>query len=645
MSTQSASISIQNNTGGTAQIFLFHTNSTNGQQSGSWTAANNETVGPLTVYFETGPSGWGVTDWWAAMAVVSDGPNAGTYVSLSELDVNWKECELESGDDSSSPTFAISTSELSINLDSGGTTCGMQKLSPSGQISHVFVVMLENHSFDNIFALSGISGITAATSSDSNSYNDNNYSVGTGAPYNMPTDPGHEFPDVVEQLAGANASYPTNGPYPTINNSGFVANYATSTSEDTGLPTTAELGDIMLCFDTPTVLPVIYGLATSFAICDNWHSSLPGPTWPNRFFLHGASSSGLDTSPTTGEIATWETVDGFKYPNGSIFAALDGGGIPYRLYNDANGALLSLFSDDSAAGSAAGAVTQVASLTGIFSTDINSVGTLGPDLQTIYPFPYTFIEPHYGDIVNNTYAGGSSQHPMDNMYGGEGLLAYVYGCIRNSPYWESSLLVVLYDEHGGFYDSVAPGPAPAPGDNPDYGYNTYGFNFEQYGVRVPAVVISPLIPAGTVDHTLYDHTSVLKTLETLFNLGSLTKRDAAANDLLSLLSLSTPRTDCPQGFPPGPPPAVNTEAQAAKRRPDNEAVPTTGNLAGALYVARKADYELSGQTPEDVVAVKARHAAVKTRGDARAYISSILNRVEAAKAAKHNPTKVPAPKG
>jgi len=110
----------------------------------------------------------------------------------------------------------------------------------------------------------------------------------------------------------------------------------------------------------------------------------------------------------------------------------------------------------------------------------------------------------------------------DDVHGGEQLLASVYAAIRESPYWNNSLLIITYDEHGGFYDCVAPGVAVGPGDNPNYGPNKHGFDFTQYGVRVPAVVVSPLIPGGTVDHTVYDHTSILKTITQLFGLGPLT---------------------------------------------------------------------------------------------------------------------------
>jgi phospholipase C len=108
----------------------------------------------------------------------------------------------------------------------------------------------------------------------------------------MPTDPGHEFQDVVKQLGG---------------------------------------------------LRVIYQLATEFAVCDRWFSSLPGPTWPNRFFVHGASSAGLDHSPAQGQMAGWETPGfGFTYPHGSVFDALSGAGLTWRIYNDDTDA----YSDD-----------------------------------------------------------------------------------------------------------------------------------------------------------------------------------------------------------------------------------------------------------------------------------------------------------
>ena len=122
----------------------------------------------------------------------------------------------------------------------------MSDTGPAANITNVFVLMLENHSFDNIFAMSGIQGITAATVQDMNSYDGQNYHVQDGAPWSMTTDPGHEFKDVLQQLCGADAACKyKGGAYPTVNSSGFASSYATSISEDTGTPKTDHVGDIM----------------------------------------------------------------------------------------------------------------------------------------------------------------------------------------------------------------------------------------------------------------------------------------------------------------------------------------------------------------------------------------------------------------
>ncbi|MBV9927020.1 MAG: phosphoesterase [Acidobacteria bacterium] len=517
----------------------------------------------------------------------------------------------------------------------------MQQLAPPAPVTHVFVLMLENHSFDCMFAMSGIEGIEAARPTDCNSYQGVEYFVQKGAPLSLPTDPGHEFHDTVEQLCGEGKQkdWKPGGFSLPINNSGFVANYATTEDELTGLPPASAWGDVMCCFATPTQLPVLYQLATEFAVCDRWHSSLPGLTWPNRFFVHGASSSGMDKNPSTDQILDWEVPgQGFQYQNGSVYDALKRAGVPYRFYGDDNGDGLSLYSDDPQNGSVFGAVPQVTSLSGVTIVDVNSLQSFAKDLQTSYPYPYTFIEPHYGEVRSNTYAGGSSQHPMDDVYGGEHLLAAVYEAVRNSPYWETSLLVVTYDEHGGLYDCVAPPKAVPPGDDdPPVNYNQNGFEFDLYGVRVPAVVVSPLVPKGAVDHTLYDHSSVPKTLEDLFQMEPLTKRDAAANNVLHLLSLPEPRTDCPSKLDsPAPVLRAARPGLTAEQltQVDMTPVPESGNLAGALANLVKAEIELSGGTPAEVAAIRARFEAIKTRGQAHAYAVEVMGKVQAARRAR-----------
>ncbi len=517
-------------------------------------------------------------------------------------------------------TFAISGNHNTFQLNFKDTR-------PVSSIEHVFVLMLENHSFDNILALSGIPGIIAATSSDCNSYSGNSYCVQGNAPVSMPTDPGHEFADVVEQLAGDGASYTPRGQYPPINNSGFVANYATTKTEGPA-PPPADIGDIMKCFDTASQLPMLHQLANEFVVCDQWFSSLPGPTWPNRFFLHGASSNGLDHSPSSAEMFDWELLwRGFVYPRGSIFDAMNAHGITWRLYHDDSGPI-------------EGRISQVSAIHGIDLCRVHDLSDFESEVQSSsYPYQYTFIEPNYGDVANGTYEGGSSQHPMDGVANGDALIAKIYESIRNSPLWPKSLLIITYDEHGGFYDHYAPGPAQPPDDGGEASqYNKSGFNFAQYGVRVPAVIVSPLLEKN-IDHTLYDHASVLATLEWLFGLPPLTKRDEAANVIQGVKTATIARTNCPQRL-------KTAQAQGGKSSPltaeqrtsrEQEPIPDSGNLAGFVGVLLKADSSLA-TTPEERRAAVIRFQSVKTRGDARAYIHEVMNKVQTERAQRSQRT-------
>jgi len=500
---------------------------------------------------------------------------------------------------------------------------------PSQQ--NVFILMLENHSFDNIFGLSGIPGINGLTGNETNSYNNQAYPVGKPAPDSMPSDPGHEFMDTLQQLCGNSNLTPLwnyGGPYPpagnTITNAGFVANYATSATESTEFapapPPIGDIGDVMLCFDTANQLPVSYQLATEFAICDNWFSSLPGPTWPNRFFAYAASSGSLDDSPTTEQMADWEAPwGGYSFPNGSVFELLENNNYEYNLYQD-NYSWLSF--------------PIVQALSGIEYSDMNDLGSFADDLNSgNYNYPLTVIEPNYGDFILGTYEGGSSQHPMDGMQNGEALIKTVYEAIRNSPLWENSILIITYDEHGGFYDHVPPPVAPPPNDGAS-GYSVNGFDFSRYGVRVPAIVVSPYIPKNTVSKQLYDHSSMLNTVEENWGLPNLTNRDQQANSLNSLLSLAIPRTDCPTVLNmPAVSPDISRAALSAEKLALEEMIPLpgSGNIIGFLQIANKVEYELSGRTEPEKAMIANNLKNVKTKGDARRYIDSVLTKLKLAK--------------
>jgi phospholipase C len=483
-------------------------------------------------------------------------------------------------------------------------------------ISNIFVLMLENRSFDHMLGFSGISGtdavsgrrrpINGLTGNEFNAYKGTTYPVKQPADAAMAVDPGHEFTDTLMQLSGPGATYPAGGNYPAINNSGFVSDYGSHAPN--------KFGDIMKCF-SPGQLPVLNALAKNFALCDGWFASIPGPTFPNRFFACAASSSGLDHSPTTAQIITWETIAGFAFPHGSIFDALaQKFATGWRIYAGDN-------------------FPMATALKGIHHAAVVNFNAFATDVHNAsYPWPYTWIEPNYGDVSGGTYKNGNSQHPLDGVTEGERLIKATYEAIRSSPHWNTSLLIVTWDEHGGFYDHVPPPHAAPPGDTqPSSKYNQYGFTFAQYGVRVPAVVVSPLVPANIVDNRLYDHASIPATVEAAFGLRPLTGRDAAANNVLSLLSLLRPRTDCPKTLPA---PVRLAAPKIRQRVPKLSATVDDGNLPGLLLAAMRLDIELSPAS--EMHAILARVQTIHTRGQAQQYMKGVerKKRLQTSKAAR-----------
>jgi phospholipase C len=481
-------------------------------------------------------------------------------------------------------------------------------------IDHVFVLMLENHSFDNLLGFSGITGtdaetgnataINGLTGSESNSSMGIPYNVKAGAAYSMPADPGHEFPDVFIQLTGNGTPYDPKTGYSPINNSGFADDYINGPK--------GQGQDIMNCFK-PEQLPVLNALAQEFAVCDSWFSSLPGPTCPNRFFVHAGTSGGLDHSPGTAQIVDWETLNGIKFENGTVFDQLK------IMYDDG-------FQIYRGEGFPTDIFPNVAQLKGITSVQAKPFSDFQADVtDPAYPYAYTFIEPSYGNVLGGTYEGGSSMHPMDDATRGELLIKETYEAIRNSPIWPKSLLIVIWDEHGGFYDHVAPPAAVAPGDAPVSGtINQYQFDFTQYGVRVPAVIVSPLIPKGTIDHRLYDHSSVPRTLQDLFSIKPMTERDKNANSLLPLLlTLSTPRTDARTTLPA---PADSGIVVVAAVSAANMLQPADqGSLPLFLHAALKTDLETSLKSARP--AIEQQFQNIKTKADAQAYLEKVQNKI------------------
>ncbi len=287
---------------------------------------------------------------------------------------------------------------------------------------------------------------------------------------------------------------------------------------------------------------------------------------------------------------------------------------------------------------------MVAALNGLELEDVHRLDALLADLKKD-PFPcsYAFIEPSYH--ILDDYRGSSSMHPFADVRDGEALVKTVYEALRASPAWEKSLLVIMWDEHGGFFDHVTPPPATPPGDTvPGSKYNQYGFTFSQYGVRTPAIVVSPLIPKGTIDHRVYDHASVPATLEALFGLSAMTARDANARSLLGLLTLPTPRLS--------PESAVTTlPTPIARPALSHDAAPPSTQGGGSVPASRGETPLLGGLVPSLVhsalrqdllldpaskVKTLATVAALSTRAEAISYIDSVRAKLAAASASDYS---------
>jgi phospholipase C len=379
------------------------------------------------------------------------------------------------------------------------------------QLKHIVVLMMENRSFDHLLGflkaqdprIEGVSG--SETNPDTTGAA---ISVQPLAAYHgqLEPDPGHHFEDVNVQIFG-NHEGTLSGP----TMQGFIKAYFEKRHD------VAHSQKIMYCF-APEKVPVITTLARKYAVFNRWHSSIPGPTIPNRAFAHFGTSFGkLDNDLL---------YIGSKYP--TIYERMINAGRTAKVYyyDEPSGTITLTF-----------LLKKEPQLFGTFDqfqTDCTS-GNL-PD--------YSFIEPNYTDHdVGNGAMIAQDQHPDHNVLAGEQFIAAVYSCITsNQALWESTLLLILYDEHGGIFDHVLP-PACTPDEFQD---NGTGFKFDRLGIRVPAVLVSPWIPEATVvTDRVFDHASIPATVTRQFigSYSARSPREINADTFLDFLTLSSPRTD------------------------------------------------------------------------------------------------------
>jgi len=405
--------------------------------------------------------------------------------------------------------------------------------------------MLENRSFDHLFgylktinpSIVGLTGNECSNYPNPLTKDQPPVPVSPKAAFTMPFDPPHEFCDVQKQLYGPDPTGKLcSNPRvtPALMN-GFLY-CGIQAADAAGVP--SEGARVLECF-APGQLPSIMTLAQEFAVFNFWYSSLPGPTWPNRFFVHAATSGGLSDSPGTAAIAT-----GYSFKNGTIYDALAKADKGWRIYHDG--------------------LPQTAGIDSLrlayidpFTNNFREMKYFEQDIKDGILPEYTFIEPCYGGFLDTEFAKGNSMHPQDDVRDGDALVRRVYEALRNSDYWQDTMLIITFDEHGGFFDHVPPPAAPPIGDDATYANSDDHFQFDLYGLRVPAIVISAYTQKGTVigtvasdSTTMFDHTSILATVEARFGLPPLTARDKAANTLDVALNLNTPREDAPTSLQP-----------------------------------------------------------------------------------------------
>lgn len=359
-------------------------------------------------------------------------------------------------------------------------------------VAHVVVVMLENRSFDHY--LSDLPSVNV--DADVAGADDTNPGLGGrtvtrfhSKSYCLPNEVGHEWSQVHLQLNAGKKN-------------GFVA---------TG-------GDTSMAYYTHEDLPVLYRLASQFATSDRYFSPLLGPTWPNRLFFFAGTSCGYAEGGETNANITADC--GLTHDN--VFKQLKAHGVSTKVYDQSGVAAVSL-------GLGVSAVPA-------------SYASFVDDAQKDRLPAVAWVGASTGELPEPAQPKQNDDHPPANVQDGERFLFDLVQTLASSPAWKSTVLFITYDEHGGFYDHVTPPHACEPDGNDSH----HDFDFNQYGFRVPLLVVSPFAKRHYVSHADADHTSITRFIEHWQQLPALSYRDANAWPLLDAFDFEHPNSDPPE---------------------------------------------------------------------------------------------------
>ena len=353
------------------------------------------------------------------------------------------------------------------------------------QIDHIVVLMMENHSFDNYLGMLGrgdgftldAQGRPTAANADASGRLVRAFHMPNTC--QLPKQPATAWSATHTQWNGGR-------------NDGFVR---------------SDSGPVAMGYWSGQDLPFYYGLARTFPVADRWFASCLTQTYPNRRFLMAGTAFGWIDHETP------KATDPLP-PNGTIFDRLNQYDISWKdYYSDLPQAALFL-------------PTLAANASHLAKVDQFFVDAAAGTLPAV-------------SLVDPNFTKSSEENPQDIEIG-EAFAARVINAVLHGPAWPKTLLVWVYDEHGGYYDHVPPPAAIAPDSvPPNLAATDIRGGYDHYGFRVPAVIVSPYARPDYVSNVVHDHTSILKLVETKWNLPTLTYRDANADDLLDSLDLTS----------------------------------------------------------------------------------------------------------
>jgi phospholipase C len=364
------------------------------------------------------------------------------------------------------------------------------------EIEHIVVLMLENRSFDHMLGYLGLEkgslDVDGLREGMANEHEGRSYPIFRleRTAFTKAQDPCHSGACVDEQLAGENG--------------GFAANYIRTRTE----PSVAEPVVVMGYYDGEQ-LPIYDFLARRFCVCDRWFCSLRGATFPNRLYAVAGRSAGSrdNASPPVYHLPTF-------------VRHLDAAGASWRWYTHELFATIWAIDRDY--------LPKTLDNVRPFSSPFSFADFFSAAKDGTLP-NVAWIDPNFVDVGGAV--GSNDDHPPSDVRAGQELVLRVFNALSRSPAWERTLLLVTYDEHGGFFDHVPPPRAEDDDPRPE---------FHAYGPRVPAIAVSPRVRAG-VSHVVFDHTSIIKTCLARFcrrdggQIPSMGARVNAANHLGLLL--------------------------------------------------------------------------------------------------------------